>query len=157
MLNEIDSLYCQKYLDRISEISLDNKYTKWYLSLCRKAALRASAKKEAKLLLGYIESHHIVLRAFKLGGDKDVLNLIHLTAREHFVAHLLLTRMFSQENRRYYALTIKAFAGMSEWSTARKLIRGRKYGQLRKEVSRIRSEQEKGKPLSAARIAAQPK
>ena len=36
----------------------------------------------------YFERHHIVPRC--LGGDDDSDNLVNLTAREHFIAHLLL-------------------------------------------------------------------
>lgn len=92
MLNATESrLYCQDYLDQIKAISLDNKYTKWYLALCRKAALRAEKKTTARILLGYIESHHIVPKSW--AGDDVATNLAHFTAREHFVSHLLLMRL----------------------------------------------------------------
>ena len=41
---------------------------------------------------GYVERHHILPKA--LGGSNDSSNLIALTAREHFVAHLLLARIY---------------------------------------------------------------
>ena len=40
---------------------------------------------------GYTETHHITPRA--LGGGDDEDNLVELTAREHFVAHLLLAKI----------------------------------------------------------------
>lgn len=40
----------------------------------------------------YYESHHIVPRS--LGGSNDASNLVLLTAKEHFIAHLLLTKMY---------------------------------------------------------------
>jgi hypothetical protein len=40
---------------------------------------------------GYSERHHIVPRA--LGGGDEKSNLVHLTAREHFVAHMLLAKI----------------------------------------------------------------
>ena len=40
---------------------------------------------------GYSERHHVLPRA--LGGSDDSSNLVSLTAREHFIAHLLLARM----------------------------------------------------------------
>jgi hypothetical protein len=103
-------VYCQEYLDKIKSISLDNKYTKWYINLCRKAALRAATKKEAKELLGYVESHHVLPVSFKLGGEKDNANLVHLTAREHYVVHLLLTRITVGE---YQSKMFSAFVIMS--------------------------------------------
>lgn len=39
----------------------------------------------------YTEKHHIVPR--KLGGTNDSSNLVILTAREHFIAHLLLAKI----------------------------------------------------------------
>lgn len=40
---------------------------------------------------GYVERHHILPKA--LGGTNDSSNLVALTAREHFIAHLLLARL----------------------------------------------------------------
>lgn len=40
---------------------------------------------------GYNERHHIVPRA--LGGSDDASNLVRLTAREHFIAHMLLAKI----------------------------------------------------------------
>lgn len=62
---------------------LDNKYTKWYNSIITKANDRT--------ILGYTEKHHIIPSS--LGGTNDKENLAILTAREHFVCHLLLTKM----------------------------------------------------------------
>ena len=39
----------------------------------------------------YIEQHHVIPRS--LGGVDSKENLVRLTAREHFVCHLLLTKM----------------------------------------------------------------
>ena len=40
---------------------------------------------------GYKEKHHIVPRS--LGGSDEADNIVVLTAREHFIAHLLLTKI----------------------------------------------------------------
>jgi hypothetical protein len=40
---------------------------------------------------GYVEKHHILPRA--LGGSDDSSNLVALTSREHFVAHVLLAKI----------------------------------------------------------------
>jgi hypothetical protein len=40
---------------------------------------------------GYVERHHILPRA--LGGTDDSSNLVALTAKEHFVAHVLLAKI----------------------------------------------------------------
>ena len=50
----------------------------------------------------YYEKHHIVPRC--LGGSDDEMNLIHLTYREHFIAHLLLTKIYPENRGINYAL-----------------------------------------------------
>jgi hypothetical protein len=71
-------------------IFINNKYTKWYNSLINKAKDRT--------INGYTEKHHIIPSS--LGGTNDVENLIKLTPREHFICHLLLTKM-TAGNARY--------------------------------------------------------
>lgn len=46
----------------------------------------------------YTESHHIIPRS--LGGSDDRNNLVDLTAREHYIAHLLLAKMHGGEQKR---------------------------------------------------------
>jgi hypothetical protein len=40
----------------------------------------------------YYEKHHIIPRS--LGGTDEATNLVKLTARQHFIAHLMLSKMF---------------------------------------------------------------
>lgn len=40
---------------------------------------------------GYVENHHILPKS--LGGSDDINNLVRLTAREHYVAHLFLHKI----------------------------------------------------------------
>lgn len=42
--------------------------------------------------IDYFETHHILPKA--LGGNNDPKNLIRLTAREHYLAHLLLAKIY---------------------------------------------------------------
>lgn len=44
------------------------------------------------------EVHHIVPKA--VGGSNDPLNLVHLTLREHYIAHLLLPKILIRERDR---------------------------------------------------------
>ena len=46
----------------------------------------------------YKESHHIIPRS--LGGSDDRNNLVDLTAREHYISHLLLAKMHGGEQKR---------------------------------------------------------
>ena len=61
----------------------NSKYTRWYEMLTERAKTRT--------LTGYIERHHILPRS--LGGDDTDGNVVALTAKEHFICHLLLTKM----------------------------------------------------------------
>ena len=62
---------------------LHNKYTKCYYSIIDRAQQRT--------LQGYTEKHHIIPKSF--GGSNRKENIAVLTAREHYICHLLLTRM----------------------------------------------------------------
>lgn len=64
-----------------------NKYETWYQSLIKSRQNRVLSSDE------YTEKHHIIPRS--LGGSDTADNLITLTAREHFIAHLLLARIYS--------------------------------------------------------------
>ena len=74
--------YSQNYHDYISYVK----------TLDRKVGVRGSS--------GYIyyERHHITPRC--LGGSDSLDNLVLLTAREHFLAHYLLTKIYIQPNDR---------------------------------------------------------
>lgn len=50
------------------------------------------SKARNRTLTGYIEKHHIIPRAYN--GTNDPTNIVELTAREHFVAHLLLSKIY---------------------------------------------------------------
>lgn len=44
---------------------------------------------------GYSEKHHIIPSS--LGGSDDEFNMVHLTAREHFIAHCLLYEIYKDD------------------------------------------------------------
>lgn len=60
------------------------KYEKIYNQIIERAKYR--------VLEGYKEKHHIIPRC--MGGTDEKDNLVDLTAREHFICHLLLTRIY---------------------------------------------------------------
>ena len=64
---------------------LQNKYTNWYNSIIQLANSRELSSDV------YTEKHHIIPRS--LGGNNSKSNIVSLTAREHFICHLLLTKM----------------------------------------------------------------
>ena len=55
-----------------------------------------------RILEGYKEKHHIIPKC--LGGSNDKENLVELTAREHFLCHILLCEIYPKENKLKYAL-----------------------------------------------------
>jgi hypothetical protein len=63
-----------------------NKYYKWYLRL---------TSQRNRDLNCYTEKHHIIPKS--LGGSDDVTNIVKLTAKEHYIAHLLLTKITAGE------------------------------------------------------------
>lgn len=85
------------YLEKLKEVSLNNKYFLWYENIIKRAYSRAKCRKTAKLLLGYVEGHHIIPISFKLGGEKDNENIVFLTAKEHIIVHRLMCKFTSGE------------------------------------------------------------
>lgn len=77
---------------------IKNKYFNWYQSLVLKAKNRTLKNTV------YQEKHHIIPKC--LGGNDYPDNLISLTLREHYIAHLLLSKMYEGEAKRkmYYGL-----------------------------------------------------
>lgn len=55
---------------------------------------------------GYTEKHHII--PVSLGGADSKDNLVRLTAREHFVCHWILVKMYKGNKNSYYKM-LKAF------------------------------------------------
>jgi hypothetical protein len=55
---------------------------------------------------GYTEKHHIV--PISLGGSDSKDNLVRLTAREHFICHWILVKMYKGNKNSYYKM-LKAF------------------------------------------------
>lgn len=103
------------YLNLIKELSHDNKYTKWYINIITTGKQRVSEsnrrqtqRKIATTLLGYVESHHIVPKCLTdKVGISDVNNNVFLTAKEHFICHLLLVKMLKNKehiSKMLYAL-----------------------------------------------------
>lgn len=88
----------------------DNKYTKWYFNIINNAQisnrLSNSYRRYHKININeYYESHHIIPRS--LAGTNDRDNLVLLTPKEHFICHLLLTRMVTNKKHKqkmYFAL-----------------------------------------------------
>jgi hypothetical protein len=92
---------------------------------------------------GYTETHHIVPKS--LGGTNDKNNLVNLSAREHFICHLLLTKMYSDDTPNYYKM-VKAFMMMlnARSYNQERFLSSRKYEVLREAFSRAQSISQSG-------------
>ncbi len=64
---------------------INNKYTNWYINLISAFQLTPPSSDT------YTENHHIIPRC--MGGVDSPENLVRLTAKAHFIAHRLLTKM----------------------------------------------------------------
>ncbi len=73
-------------------------YGKIYNDLVAKAKVRGLDKSQHE---GYFEIHHIVPRC--LGGSDEDGNLVMFTAREHYVAHLILAKEYPDVQGLTYA------------------------------------------------------
>lgn len=77
-------------------------YSKIYDALICKAKTEIRKKlKRTDPNFIYYENHHIIPKC--LGGTNDRENMVLLTAREHLVAHWILTKIYPHERRIWFA------------------------------------------------------
>lgn len=72
-------------------------YQKIYNNIIENTKNKNRSKKDGN----YYEKHHIVPKC--LGGSNDINNLILLTAREHFLCHMLLCRIYPDNGKIGYS------------------------------------------------------
>ena len=110
---------------------IQNKYTKWYFNIIKK-------RQTSTIQNEYVEKHHIVPKS--LGGSNKKDNIVALTAREHYICHLLLTKMFSNESKRnmHYAFLSmhRKKDGMERYKPNSYV-----YSIIRKNISRVPSDE----------------
>lgn len=96
-----------------------NKYHRWYYTIINRRIGNTPA--------GYFEKHHILPKS--LGGSNARNNLVSLTAREHYICHLLLVRMTSGVFKSKMIRAVDAFK-MAKPGTQRNLT-ARQYQTIR--------------------------
>jgi hypothetical protein len=109
----------------------ENKYKHWYEALMYKAQSR-------EMLVGYKERHHIIPNCFVKNK-----NVVELTAREHYIAHLLLWKMTmapKQHNQMTMALNVMVNGSGHKKQDRSYLVNSRIYEAHRKEYSEYLSE-----------------
>lgn len=85
--------------------------------------------------IGYTEKHHIL--PLSLGGDSTEVNLVSLSAKEHYICHHLLTKMYLRGSTEYYKM-VSAFILMLSTRTNKK-VTARGFSILREDFSKLHS------------------
>ena len=106
---------------------IDNKYKKWYDSIVNHDRNRT--------IEGYAERHHIVPRS--LGGTNDATNLVKLTAREHFICHLLLTKFTTGYDKKLMNFALGKFIQNSPLQ--QRIFNSWEYSKIRESISEART------------------
>jgi hypothetical protein len=120
---------------------LQNKYTSVYNSIIERAKSRILPKEI------YTENHHIIPKS--LSGTDDSANLVKLTAREHFICHLLLPKMVTGIYKRNMCFALWSMITMDH-STARTRykINSKMFQAIKTQVAQAKSDLHKGKVVS---------
>jgi hypothetical protein len=112
----------------MTSIFINNKYTRTYYTIIERA--------KSRTISGYTEKHHVIPKC--LGGRNTKDNLAALTAKEHFVAHRLLTKMTEGEARTKMVYALWAMTvHTSNRTKKRHKVTGEVYERIRKEYSKI--------------------
>ena len=110
-------------------IFIENKYTTIYYRIVNRAKIRD--------INGYCEKHHIIPKS--LGGDDSKDNLVKLTAREHFVCHLLLTRMTTSVSKSKMVQALCMMMDMHSGNQSRYIPSSTLYEKARKHRAELMS------------------
>jgi len=109
-------------------------YTQHYNKLVKRAP-------KEKPLSYYTEGHHIVPKCM---GGTNADGIAYLTPEEHYIAHLLLVKMYPGINSLVYAANMMTISKEDN-----KRVNNKKYGWLRKKHAIAVSESKKGMIVSA--------
>lgn len=95
----------------------------------------------------YVECHHVIPKSE--GGSDNEDNLVNLTAREHYVAHLLLARIYDD-----YNMWCSLWGLSNKWGRRRScqqyVISSRQYERVRIEFAKRHSKLLKSRPTPQA-------
>lgn len=120
---------------------IDNKYTRIYYCIVDRAKNRED-------ISGYTERHHVIPRC--LGGSNTPENLVKLTAKEHFLAHLLLIKMVALEHKRKMAYAVICFKRKNPRHSGRDVTNGKSYDRVRSLLSSLPVSEETSRRISLA-------
>jgi hypothetical protein len=97
-------------------------------------------------LQGYRERHHVIPRC--LGGIDDIKNIVELTAREHFIVHKLLCKIYPNESKLVYAYWMMSRNISNSKYTRDYTVSSKDYEYARRLFSEVSSKNQRGKILS---------
>lgn len=89
----------------------------------------------------YVELHHVVPKC--LGGSDEGYNVVCLTAREHFIAHLLLVKIYPTEHKLIHAAHM-----LTRGAAKHDRVGNREYEWLKQRRAHSMSVRQKGIPKS---------
>lgn len=122
-------------------IFIDNKYTHWYYGIITNATARILSPEI------YVEKHHIVPKS--LGGTNASINLVSLTAREHFLCHWMLTKMTTGKEKQSMVFALRMLkAASNKHRRYQSPIAAKVYESIRAEHSKYMSSLLKGRVVS---------
>jgi NUMOD3 motif len=106
---------------------IENKYYRYYNNIIERA--------KSRVLVEYTESHHIIPKS--LGGSNSKDNLVKLTGKEHFICHLLLTKITEGDARKKMVYGAWRMAVKGRDDQQRYKMKSRSYEHIRKERSAV--------------------
>lgn len=101
-----------------------------------------SNRKQNPLTEGYGETHHIVPRS--LGGTDNKNNLVRLTAREHFVCHCLLSKMYEKESFEWYKMNHALMMMKTRSASQQRYFNSHLYEYFKENFSSVMSKSQTG-------------
>lgn len=117
-------------------------YTQIYSNLC----LRGMVSNRKKSNIHYYENHHYLPAS--LGGLKNKSNMVLLTAREHYIAHFLLYKIYKQNGMKTEMHKMVKAWNMMGCNKTGKRHNSHTFAIARKLLSKTLSELQTGKKLN---------
>lgn len=121
----------------IYDYFISNKYTNLYLAIIDKA----KSENRFKTHNGTLELHHIIPKS--IGGNNDKENLVLLTCKEHFICHILLTKILTGDSHYKMLCAVKRMAGVDRYGVK---LTSKVYSSIREEHALKAKAKYKGKP-----------
>lgn len=118
---------------------IENKYYIWYTKIIAIA-------KNRNVPAEYYEKHHIIPKS--MGGSDESENIVILTAREHFICHLLLTKFTTENNRHKMIYAFNGMCNIKRTYQHRYIPSSKIYEIARKNFSNTHSSTISGRKLS---------